>query len=57
MGFISNFSFIFSVATLLKLGHAGKNKKGQQQKCLKISYYGEAQNYFSFTKARDMDLN
>lgn len=57
MGFISN--FLLLVTTLLKLWHAGKKKKkerekGKPQKCLEISCYDEAQNYFYFTKARDM---
>lgn len=31
-----------------------KKEKGQPQKCLEISRFDEAQNYFCFTKAWDM---
>lgn len=59
MGFISN--FLLLVTTLFNLVHAGKKRKKikgekeQAQKCLEISHYDEARNYFYFTKARDTD--
>lgn len=58
-GFISN--FLLLVTTLFNLVHAGKKRKKikgekeQAQKCLEISHYDEARNYFYFTKARDTD--